>query len=386
MKTHYFMIASRSAGNTVEITARQFDDLVAARAQWDLFVAIKGDAVWASGGEMPEAEREVSRGHRLARSHVVPIVNLVRSRRSLTPSQAARMTSPTAIPAPIDDADGEERYRKALEKGRRAVDRTVGASSRPAIWRAIETGSKQPNGERLYRFRFDARRDDGESLNYCVLWCEAIPAGVRFHPDGDAAKGLPICDGGYGVRQRAVGGLKVTVRDCVINGPTDELVFLVDLVNEGEGAPLVISRAVAGLAGVGCSRESSAAGPRIRAERADVVRLPAFVQGHAIGQMVPGIAAHFRCLAFSLVEVWPELDDRVFDSARLVFEFGGQLGCVVDVGVRVHGEAALGHLERVGAGWRLKPGYAATCRRVNDQKLAALLANMSRAGGGQKSP
>ncbi len=369
MRTHCFAISSRTQAGTQEITEAVFDELVDMRDQWDLFIALKGDNVWARGGQMNEKQRQSAVGHRLARTHAIPIINLARARRWLTPSQAARMTSPTAIPAPIEDGDTDRRHRKALEKGRRAVDQKTDTSTRPALWRVIQTGEKQPNGECLYRFRYDARRADGELLNYCVLWCETIPDAIRFHPYGAAARNLPICDGGYGIYQQSFRALKVTVRDCVINGGTDELVFLFDLRNEHPDHEIIIADASAALAGVDGATESTKKGARIRATRADVTRLRATIKGQPIGRLQPGAAAHFCCAAFGLHDVWSQIDVGIFDTASLVLRSGAKERAVVTVPFRVHGTAAAGHLKRVAAGWQLAPGY----RRAAQARLQKVI-------------
>jgi|GEM_PF-1585605 len=382
MRTSFFMISSRTDGQLVEISEAQFDELVRMRAQWDLFVAVKGQAVHAVGGEMDDGRREKLRGHKLTPSHAWPLVNLARAKRWLTPSQAGRMTSPSAIPEPVEDSVEGDKYRKALERGRRAVDRKVDTTTRPATWRVVETGDKLESGERLYRFKHAARGDDGEPVRYCVLWCEDRPDTAWFLPHGPGSEKLPLSDGSYGLYQNEAHGLRITVRDAVVNLTTEELVFLVDLTSVNASKPVVLVRVMAGVAGINCTSESFANGARIRASRADVVRSTAAAENGPIGNLMPGQAVHFRCFAFSLANVLGQLEGQTFNAARLVVETGATLERTgIELPVRVIGATDESGVVRCGDGWTVQPGYAEKRRKRSSKALLAALRQMSQPAG-----
>ncbi len=239
--------------------------------------------------------------------------------------------------------------------------------NRPAIWRTILTGGRAPNGERLYRFVHQARGACGEYVSYCVAWSEAVEDAPVFVPAGDGAFKLPLSDGSYPMRQVVARGLKLTVRDAVINGDSDELVFLFDLRNESDSDAVELQRAVAVVAEVPCELASADNGPRIRA-RADVSRLverPA--AGHVAARLVPGAAAHFLCCAFSLRAVYEALEGKRFESVRVGLRLGAGQDVVVDVAVRVLGEPADGFLVAAGGVVEMKVGW----RAAMDRRLVA---------------
>jgi hypothetical protein len=331
------------------------DDLIEARAQFDLFAAIKGDLVWAHGGEVPEAQRESRRGQRLFTVNVVPLINIARSQRWLTPSQAARMTTPSVVPELIADASREVKYRKALEKGRRAVDVCLERRGKLGVWRAFQTGSALANGERRFRFRPTARRQDGQPLQYCFVWTEDVATDVRFCPAQPGAERLPLHDGSYPLIQTCRDGLKVTVRDVVLNGHTDEWVFLVDLHNERSAfrkqAELTIRYVSYSVRDAGQLGDSALSGPRIKALRHDVQRLAGCPGTGPVTVLPPVATVHYACFAMP-ADSWPQATEPV-DKVTLKVFTEARRPVSIEVPFRVLGRPFGGRLRRGNGGWVL---------------------------------
>ncbi len=373
MRTAFFMISGETDGESREIGEDVFDGLVRDRAAWDLFAAMKGDLVWACGGPLDEAERESRRGERMYAANVIPLIQLARTRRWLTPSQVAELRAPSEVPEPAADMEGEDRYRKALEKGRRAVDVCVEKRGKLGIWRAIETGPKAANGERRYRFKQRPTHDDGAPVSYCLLWAEDVADGLVFEPAGDSAASLPLCDGGWGLRQFRVSGLKLTVRDVVWAGPHDELVVLADLRNES-AAPMSLTAMRLYMADGVTAPESTAVGPRIRARHADVIRALATPRANRRASMLdPGGTVHFVCWAWNLRSMLDQLDGRTLSEVRVEVQLGDGGRASVVLPFRVSGSPVAGHLHREGGGWRLAEGFREAVYEAGAGRILAAL-------------
>ena len=129
--------SSETGDAIMRIDERRFEALVGMREQYDLFAAVRGDACWAhrSGGEGSTVPASAA----IHRADLVPIINLARSGRWLTPSQACLMSA-AATPELLADSVDAEGHRKHFEKGRRAVDVCVEVRGRRGIWRSIAAG------------------------------------------------------------------------------------------------------------------------------------------------------------------------------------------------------------------------------------------------------
>ena len=356
MQTTFFEVSAATGGRASAISEARFDSLVARRREFDLFVAVKGDQVFARGAEA-EAARADGRSPRLFRSNVVPLINLARVDHWLTASQAGTMTSPTTIPPQVGAPARAVTHRKALERGRRAVDVCMDKVGRQGRWRFFETGVAAPSGERTYRFRRPPRRGDGTPLKYCFAWMEAVPSSVDFYPSAVEAVDLPLHDGSFPLVQARGEGLKVTVRDAVFNGVTSELVILVDLLNELDvGAEAVVVNGASFYIGEhGWRANSRLPGARIRALGHDVQRLPTFVVGGSIAVVQPQSALHFGCLAFQLA-AWEGMKPRVISTVALSLDVGSSPGLTIDLPFRVVGSPLGGRLVEEEGGWAWRPG------------------------------
>lgn len=303
MRPAFFEMSTGTRGEVVQIPESRLDALIADREGYELFAAAKGDLVWARGGPIDETQRESRRGQRLFPVNVMPLINLARANRWLTPSQAAQLTDVADVPQPIADPTREVKYRKALEKGRRAVDIKLEQRGKLAVWRAFETGPVADNGERIYRFRRDALGFHGRPLLYCFVWMENLPADLKFHPIGAAGASLPLHDGSYQPVQAEHDGLRVTVRDAVLNGHTGEWVFLVDLHNTRQATQkhdgrLSIRSVGMQLNSIGLLGDSPRRGPRIRSLRHDVNRLRGNVgKGQFVAVLPPSWTYHYTSFA-----------------------------------------------------------------------------------------
>ena len=359
LRTAFFTISSDTDGQIREVSGQEFDKLVRERASWGLFAAVRGDLAWACGGEMPEEERDARRGGRIYTPNVVPIVQLARTGTWLTPSQAAVLRAPAAVPDAAPDMGADERYRKALEKGRRAVDICLEKRGKVGVWRVIETGPAAGNGERRYRFKRGATDLDGEPVRYCVAWAEDVDDDLVFVPKGDGADTLPLCDGSWGLMQVRGFGLKLTIRDVVWSGLYDEISVLADARNERD-VPLRLRR-VRLAVGDGVELPASQmSGPRVRAWRADVVRWPqAREDGKPVATLEPGGVAHFGCWTWHVWPVLGRLERQVVQDVSLRVEIEGSEPITCRLGLRVDGAALFGRLTRVAGGWAVPIGAAA---------------------------
>jgi len=254
-------------------------------------------------------------------------------------------------------------YRKALEKGRRAVDLCLEKRGKLGVWRAIETGQAAANGERTFRFRKLAKDSDGQPLDYCLVWMEHTVDGVDFHPQSASTAGLPLHDGSFQVAQARQNGLKATVRDVVLNGHSDEAVFLVDLHNErrasrGDKGRLSLINATYRVRNHSWLAESPLKGARIRSQSHDIQRLPNGRARGPVATLEPGRTLHYVCLTFPL-EGWEDLDPGPLATIELELHTQDRHPLSMSLPFRVVGEPLDGRLVREGDGWAWRPNGSA---------------------------
>lgn len=349
-----YELSSETGGAIMRIDEQRFEALVGQREGYDLFAAVRGDACWAHRREVEGSA--VPAAAAIHRADLVPVINLARSGRWLTPSQACSMTAAATIPELVADSVDAEGHRKHFEKGRRAVDVCVEVRGRRGIWRSIAAGPKAANGERTYRFAPGegsvTEGVRGAAIGYCVAWTEVEDEAVVFAPGRDAGQVLPVSDPGRVLGQRRDEALKVTVRDAVINALTDELVFLVDLRSERSSGLAFFSGAKATLLGQELDGESPYEGGRVVLPGFDVSRLALGPFGSST-QLLAGQALHFGCLAFDLRSALPSMRAGPVETARLTVKRDTYTELVVEVPVRVAGEVPEGPFRKGPDGWRL---------------------------------
>ena len=348
-----YELSSENGGAIMRIDEQRFEALVGLREGYDLFAAVRGDACWAHrrGGEGAAVPANVA----IHRADLVPIINLARSGRWLTPSQACLMGAAATIPELVADSVDAEGHRKHFEKGRRAVDVCVEVRGRRGIWRSIAAGPKAANGERTYRFVPGAGSVTegvaGAAIRYCVVWTEVADEAVVFAPGWEVAQVLPVSDAGRVIGQRRDEALNVTVRDAVLNALTDELVFLVDVRSERSSGLTFFSRAKATLLGQEIEDESEHEGARVVLPGFDVSRWPVASRGSST-QLRAGQALHFGCMAFDLRSALASMRVGPVESARLTIWRDTYTELMVEVPVRVAVEVANGPFQLGEAGWR----------------------------------
>ena len=353
MRLICYQLSSETGDAIMRIDEQRFEALVGKRERYDLFAAVRGDACWAHRRDSEGSAAGASAA--IHRADLLPIINLARSGRWLTPSQACLMGTAAENPEPVADSVDAEGHRKHFEKGRRAVDVCVEVRGRRGIWRSIAAGPKAANGERTYRFAPGAGSvTEGVAavaVSYCVMWTEVADEAVVFAPGWEVAQVLPVCEVGRVLGQERDEALKMTVRDAVINALTDELVFLVDLRSERSSGLVFFSRTRARLLGQELDDESPHKGARVVLPGFDVSRWPAGRHGRS-QELRAGRALHFGCLAFDLRPALAAMRPGSVESARLTVWRDTYTELTVEVPVRVAVAVENGPFRRARPGWR----------------------------------
>jgi len=289
--------------------------------------------------------------------NIWPLINLARSGAWLTPSQAATMTLASTIPLPTTDKRRAVSCRKALEKGRRAVDISDGRRGRVARWRSFQTGEASDSGELLYRFR-PVADTSGRMLSYCFVWCVQRPGNFRFVPAPRPKSPVPRHDGSYPVSQAAHRGLRVTVRDVVLNADASEWVFLVDLRNERisprAGGGLGIRSVGYRLGDRGAEGGCLNHGIRIRSDTHDINMLDSAIRGKAPLAVLPaGWTYHYVCVAIPAVR-WSDMPSGPLREIELTVSADGGACVCMPLPFRVFGRPRTPRLVHRADGYFIK--------------------------------